>query len=60
MALCVQAGLWGLLAGGALVVGALIAWFVRVRSGRCRSLPPGWRRDESSTASEPVPDRLVG
>lgn len=26
----VQAGLWGLLAGGALVVGALIAWFVRV------------------------------
>jgi ZIP family zinc transporter len=26
----VQAGLWGLLAGGALVVGAAIAWFVRV------------------------------
>jgi ZIP family zinc transporter len=25
-----QAGLWGLLAGGALLVGALIAWFVRV------------------------------
>lgn len=25
-----QAGLWGLVAGGALVVGALIAWFVRV------------------------------
>lgn len=25
-----QAGLWGLLAGGALVVGAAIAWFVRV------------------------------
>jgi zinc transporter, ZIP family len=25
-----QAGLWGLLGGGALVVGALIAWFVRV------------------------------
>jgi zinc transporter, ZIP family len=25
-----QAGLWGLLAGGALVVGALVAWFVRV------------------------------
>lgn len=25
-----QAGLWGLLAGGALVIGALIAWFVRV------------------------------
>jgi ZIP family zinc transporter len=26
----VAAGLWGLLAGGALVVGALVAWFVRV------------------------------
>jgi ZIP family zinc transporter len=25
-----QAGAWGLLAGGALVVGALVAWFVRV------------------------------
>jgi ZIP family zinc transporter len=25
-----QAGLWGLLGGGALVLGALIAWFVRV------------------------------
>jgi ZIP family zinc transporter len=25
-----QAGLWGLLAGGALVLGALVAWFVRV------------------------------
>ena len=25
-----QAGLWGLLAGGALVIGAAIAWFVRV------------------------------
>jgi zinc transporter, ZIP family len=25
-----EAGLWGLLAGGALVLGALIAWFVRV------------------------------
>lgn len=25
-----EAGLWGLLAGGALVVGALVAWFVRV------------------------------
>jgi ZIP family zinc transporter len=25
-----QAGSWGLLAGGALVVGALVAWFVRV------------------------------
>ncbi len=31
MALWVQAGLWGLLAGGALVIGALIAWFVKVR-----------------------------
>ena len=30
MSLWVQAGLWGLLAGGALVVGALIAWFVPV------------------------------
>src|SRR4051812_50226375 len=26
----VEAGLWGLLGGGALVLGALIAWFVRV------------------------------
>jgi len=26
----VQAGAWGLLAGGALVLGALVAWFVRV------------------------------
>src|SRR3954464_5701712 len=25
-----EAGLWGLLGGGALVVGALVAWFVRV------------------------------
>ena len=25
-----QAGLWGLLGGGALVIGALVAWFVRV------------------------------
>ncbi|MFW5472476.1 ZIP family metal transporter [Knoellia sp. CPCC 206450] len=25
-----QAGLWGLLAGGALVIGAAVAWFVRV------------------------------
>jgi zinc transporter, ZIP family len=25
-----QAGLWGLIAGGALVVGAAIAWWVRV------------------------------
>jgi ZIP family zinc transporter len=30
MVIWVQAGLWGLLAGGALVVGALIAWFVKV------------------------------
>jgi ZIP family zinc transporter len=28
--LSLQAGLWGLLAGGALVLGAAIAWFVRV------------------------------
>lgn len=28
--LALQAGLWGLLAGGALVLGAAIAWFVRV------------------------------
>jgi ZIP family zinc transporter len=26
----IEAGLWGLFAGGALVVGALVAWFVRV------------------------------
>ncbi|UDY25009.1 ZIP family metal transporter [Nocardioides sp. Kera G14] len=26
----IEAGLWGLLAGGALVVGAAVAWFVRV------------------------------
>src|ERR687884_1897880 len=25
-----EAGLWGLLGGGALVIGALIAWFLRV------------------------------
>lgn len=30
MPIWVQAGLWGVLAGGALVVGALIAWFVQV------------------------------
>ena len=30
MLIWVQAGLWGLLAGGALVVGALIAWFIKV------------------------------
>ncbi|KRE62605.1 ZIP family metal transporter [Nostocoides sp. Soil756] len=30
MNVAVQAGMWGLLAGGALVVGALVAWFVHV------------------------------
>lgn len=30
MTTAVEAGLWGLLAGGALVLGALVAWFVRV------------------------------
>lgn len=30
MPIWLQAGLWGLIAGGALVLGALIAWFVRV------------------------------
>ena len=30
MPVWLQAGSWGLLAGGALVVGALVAWFVRV------------------------------
>lgn len=30
MPVWISAGLWGLLAGGALVVGAAIAWFVRV------------------------------
>jgi zinc transporter, ZIP family len=30
MSLWVQAGLWGLLAGGALLIGALVAWFVPV------------------------------
>lgn len=30
MPVAVQAGLWGLVAGGALVVGAAIAWWVRV------------------------------
>jgi ZIP family zinc transporter len=30
MPIWLEAGAWGLLAGGALVVGALIAWFVRV------------------------------
>ncbi|WP_138757194.1 ZIP family metal transporter [Modestobacter altitudinis] len=28
-----EAGLWGLLGGGALVLGALVAWFARVPSG---------------------------
>lgn len=32
MALWIEAGLWGLLAGGALVLGALFAWFLRVPS----------------------------
>lgn len=30
MPIWAQAGLWGLLAGGALVVGAAVAWFIRV------------------------------
>lgn len=30
MPIWIQAGLWGLFAGGALVVGAAVAWFVRV------------------------------
>jgi ZIP family zinc transporter len=30
MPIWLQAGAWGLLAGGALVLGALVAWFVRV------------------------------
>lgn len=30
MPLAVQAGLWGLLSGSALVLGALLAWFVRI------------------------------
>src|SRR3954463_11564103 len=30
MALWVQAGLWGLLGGGALIIGALVAWFAKV------------------------------
>ena len=30
MAIWLEAGAWGLLAGGALVLGALVAWFVRV------------------------------
>ena len=30
LSLAVQAGLWGLLSGSALVLGALLAWFVRI------------------------------
>ncbi|WP_153504653.1 ZIP family metal transporter [Cumulibacter manganitolerans] len=30
MPIALQAGIWGLIAGGALVIGALIAWFVKV------------------------------
>ncbi|WP_030529509.1 ZIP family metal transporter [Phycicoccus jejuensis] len=30
MSIALQAGIWGLVAGGALVLGALIAWFVHV------------------------------
>ena len=30
MPVWVEAGLWGLLGGAALVLGALVAWFVRV------------------------------
>lgn len=33
MTVWLEAGLWGLVAGGALVVGALVAWFVRVPQG---------------------------
>jgi len=33
MAVWLEAGLWGLLGGGALVIGALIAWFLRVPDG---------------------------
>ena len=33
MPIWLQAGAWGLLAGGALVLGALVAWFVRVPHG---------------------------
>lgn len=32
MPLAIQAGLWGLLSGSALVLGALLAWFVRIPS----------------------------
>ena len=30
MPVTIQAGLWGLLSGSALVLGACIAWFLRV------------------------------
>ena len=30
MPLAVQAGLWGLLSGSALVLGASVAWFTRI------------------------------
>jgi ZIP family zinc transporter len=30
MSLTLQAGLWGLLSGSALVIGAMVAWFVHV------------------------------
>jgi ZIP family zinc transporter len=33
MPVSIEAGLWGLLGGAALVIGALIAWFVRVPDG---------------------------
>ena len=33
MPVWIEAGLWGLLGGAALVVGALVAWFLRVPSG---------------------------
>src|SRR3712207_1596559 len=33
MPVWIEAGSWGLLGGAALVVGALIAWFVRVPDG---------------------------
>jgi ZIP family zinc transporter len=33
MPMWIEAGLWGLLGGAALVIGALIAWFVRVPQG---------------------------
>lgn len=33
MTVWLEAGFWGLVAGGALVVGALVAWFVRVPQG---------------------------